>query len=293
MAQDKRRQKVIIYIVGFLFLCNYLAWFVVWEISRPILFEVVFFDVGQGDSALIKTPQGHQILIDGGPDARVLEKLGQEMPFWDKTLDLVILSHPEQDHMAGLLAVLENYKVSYILWTGVERDTALFKEWQKALVKEQAQDGAVVKLASAGQKIIISPKSQIEILYPFENMAGRIMKDSNSSSIVCRLVHNKTSFLFTGDIGQSGEKALLSREDIFLSARVLKVAHHGSKYSTSEDFLAAVSPAYAVISAGRDNSYGHPHPDVLARLAKFAITVLRTDHGGDIRFKLKNNEYAQ
>ncbi|MEK7482457.1 MAG: MBL fold metallo-hydrolase, partial [Patescibacteria group bacterium] len=212
MVQDKRRQKIIIYTVGFLFLCNCLAWFAVWEISQPPLFEVVFFDVGQGDSALIKTAEGHQILIDGGPNDKVLEKLGGEMPFWDKTLDLVVLSHPEQDHMAGLLAVLENYKVSYILWTGVVRDTALFKEWQKALAKEQAQDRAVVKLASAGQKIVISPKSQIEILYPFENMAGKIMKDSNGSSIVCRLIYNKSSFLFTGDIGQPQEYEIVEKE---------------------------------------------------------------------------------
>ena len=130
-----RRRKGAFVVLGILFGLNIFAWAVVCDLSQPQLLEVTFFDVGQGDSIFIETPQGHQILIDGGPDTTVLEKLGKEMPFWDRTIDLIILTHPEHDHMSGLIEVLKRYKVENILWTGIIRDTAEYEEWQR-LIKE-------------------------------------------------------------------------------------------------------------------------------------------------------------
>src|SRR3989344_6608219 len=116
------KKNIVFIILGVLVLLNVLAWIGVWQLNQSLL-EVTFFDVRQGDAIFIETPQGHQILIDGGPTSAVLEKLGKEMPFWDRTIDLIILTHPEQDHMAGLIEVLEGYKIENIFWTGVLRDT--------------------------------------------------------------------------------------------------------------------------------------------------------------------------
>jgi len=264
-------------ILSLLLALNILAWIVVFDLSKIQPLEVVFFDVGQGDSIFIETPKKQQILIDGGPGSAILEKLGTEMPFYDNTLDLIILTHPEKDHLAGLLEVLKRYKVENILWTGVKRDTLEFKEWERKILEEKAS----IKIAQAGQKIFAA-KAVLEILYPFENLAGQEFKDSNETSIVSRLVFGENSFLFTGDIRKSEEKALLEQR-ANLDSDVLKVAHHGSKTSNSKEFIEKVSPEIAVISLGKENSYGHPHQEVLDILEDYGIKILRTDQHGNIK----------
>jgi len=267
-------------ILGFLFLLNIFAWLVVLDLSQPRFLEVTFFDVGQGDSIFIETPQRHQILIDGGPDAKILEKLAREMPFWDRTIDLIILTHPEKDHISGLLEVLKRYQVENILWTGIRRKTPEAEEWEKLIKKEKAK----IFISKAVQKIIFSKKEAenfMDIIHPFENMGGREVKDSNNTSIVSRLVFGNNSFLFTGDIEKEVEERLLL-QNIFLDSDILKVAHHGSFTSSSENFIEKVSPEIAAISAGKKNQYGHPHREVLERLEKFGIKIVRTDQAGDI-----------
>lgn len=279
MSLEEKSQKNVYRILGLLLFLNFFAWVLCWNLSQVKDLEVVFFNVGQGDSIFIETPQHHQILIDGGPDSSVLQKLSDQMPFYDRSLDLIILSHPEKDHLFGLLEVLKRYKVENILWTGVVRDTAEWREWQSAIKKE----GAEIKIVKAGQRIILqeeNPKIYIDVLYPFENLEGKEVKDSNSTSIVARLTIGEKSFLFTGDIGKVDEEKLLDKN---IDSDILKVAHHGSKYSSSEEFLKKVSPDIAVIQVGKNN-YGHPAPGVLASLEKFGIKVLRTDINGDIKF---------
>ena len=245
-----------------------------------------FFDIGQGDAIFIETPKGQQVLIDGGPSSVILEKLGKEIPFWDRDIDLIILSHPEADHLSGLIDVLKKYKVQNILWTGIIRDTPEYKEWQK-LIKEE---GAKIYIAKKGEKILMSNGISMEILYPFENLEGKEIKDSNDTSIVSRLNFSNTSFLFTGDISKTAEKELIREYSCSnlckfatLDSDVLKIAHHGSKNSSSEEFLQEVSPEFAVISVGKNNSYGHPAPETLENLNKYGIKVLRTDEIGDIK----------
>ena len=286
---QKNSQRFILSVLTVLFCLNVLAWIAVFELSKPKFLEVIFFDVGQGDAIFIETPQGHQILIDGGPGSVILEKLGKEMPFWDRSIDLIILTHPERDHLAGLIEVLKKYKIENILWTGVLRDTAEFKEWQELIQHEDAK----IFIAKSGQKIS-SPTPDvgdwyIEILYPFENLEGQEFKNSNNTSIVSKLEFNEISFLFTGDIYQSVEKKLISEyscsnscKSASLDSDVLKLAHHGSKTSTSDEFLKEVFPKITVISVGK-NKYGHPHQEVLERLGKFGIRILRTDMEGDIK----------
>ncbi len=275
-------------ILSLLLALNILAWIVVFDLSKIQPLEVVFFDVGQGDSIFIETPEKQQILIDGGPGSAILEKLGKEMPFYDNTLDLIILTHPEKDHLTGLISVLKRYKVENILWTGIKRDTSESKEWERKILEEKAN----IKITQAGQRILWESESHsfMEILYPLENLEGQEFEDSNETSIVSRLVFGEKSFLFTGDIRKSEEKALLEQR-ANLDSDILKVSHHGSKTSNSKEFVEKVSPEIAVISLGKENSYGHPHQEVLDILEDYGIKILRTDQNGDIKIISDGENY--
>jgi len=242
-------------------------------LSFEACLEVSFFDIGQGDSIFIKAPGDYQVLIDGGPSySKVLDGLSREMPFNDKEIDLVILSHPESDHMTGLLSVLENYKVDNILWTGIEKDGEKFESWKRMI----AEEGANIYYANLGDKVIMG-ETVLEIMSPKESLEGKTFKEVNDTAVVAKLNFKDSSFLFTGDISSKIEKEL---DDIDID--VLKVAHHSSKYSTSEDFLQKTSPLVSVIQVGK-NSYGHPTKEVLTRLDNFGIKVLRNDINGDIK----------
>lgn len=239
--------------------------------------EVSFFDVGQGDAIFIETPGGRQILIDGGPDDAILEKLGRAMPFWDRTIDWVVLTHPHSDHLIGLLEVLKRYRVANILWTGVNCDNALCNTW-KELVEEES---ANVFIAEAGLKIEDGLVSA-DILYPFENLEAENMENLNNTSIVMRLNYGDDSFLFVGDAQKQVEKELMGRGAL-MDSDVLKVGHHGSKNASSPEFILAVSPEMAVISAGKDNSFGHPAAETLATYQEYGIKTLITNINGDIK----------
>ncbi|MCP6718156.1 MAG: MBL fold metallo-hydrolase [Patescibacteria group bacterium] len=266
------KKKTILIVLLFF---NIFTWLIIYNYDRPQLLEVIFFDIGQGDAVFIETPLNYQILIDGGPSSAILNKLGKEIDFWDRTIDLIILTHPEHDHIAGLIEVLKRYNVENILWTGVLRDTGEYDEWTRLI------EDSNVEIAQLGQKII-APNIFFEILYPFENLEGQIVKNTNNSSIVSRLVFNDTCFIFTGDIYSSVERKIIDKQ-LDLDCEVLKIGHHGSKTSTSKELLENVTPQIAVISAGKDNSYGHPHDKVLEILTDYDIKVLRTDQLGDIK----------
>ena len=277
----KGAREVSFFVLGLLFFLNILAWLAVYDLNKPQLLEVNFFNVGQGEAIFIETPSRHQILIDGGPSSLILEKLAESLPFWDRTIDLIILTHPEHDHLAGLIEVLKRYKIENILWTGIVRDTSEYNEWVKLIKNE----GAKIKIAQASQRINLSTyevNRHIDILYPFENLEGQEFENSNNTSIVAKLIFGENSFLFTGDAYQSVEKKLVSR-GWGLNSDVLKVGHHGSKTSTSEEFIKQVSPEIAVISVGKDNPYQHPHQETLDTLEKYGIKILRTDKNGDIK----------
>lgn len=253
--------------------------------------EVVFFDVGQGDSIFIETAQGHQILVDGGPSGeRVLEKLAGEMPFWDRSLDLVVLTHPDYDHLRGLIDVLDRYEVESILWTGAIRETQVFERWQEKIIEEKAN----IVIAERGQ-VIKAGAALFYIFHPFDSLEGEFFeKGSNETSIVAKLVFGENTFLLTGDIMASQEQDLLVRSDsaVSLAAEVLKIPHHGSKTGGSQGFLQILNPKLAVISLGKDNKYGHPHKEVLQGLEKFGITVLRTDEKGDIKITASGSDFT-
>lgn len=237
--------------------------------------HLIFCDVGQGDAILAITPAGDQILIDGGPDNSVLSCLGKNLPFYDRNLELVVLTHPQADHLTGLVSVFKNYQVEKVLKTAAVNNTAEFEAFNQALTAEKAQ----VSEAIAGLKIGFGEKIQARIIWP-PVLSGPI-SDLNETSVVLRLDFGNFCALLTGDATNSAWFQLISQGSLS-NCFLLKVAHHGSKNATDELFLSTLSPKIAVISSGKNNRYGHPHEEVIKLLSQKWIKVLRTDLQGSI-----------
>ncbi len=242
------------------------------------LLKVYFFDIGQGDSIFIEAPNGNQVLIDGGPGNKVLERLGEVMPFYDKEIDLVIMTHPDADHATGLLDVLKRYDVKNVVFSDITTDKSLYYLWKKVVTEEDANIIDPV----AGKTIDLGNGTTLTIIHPLESLIGQTVKDTNNNSVVSMLKYKDLEVLFTADIELKKERKLLV-EGIDLDADILKVAHHGSKTSTSDEFLSAVSPEIAVIQVGAKNRYGHPTQEVLKRLDNFGIKYYRNDLDGTIK----------
>lgn len=240
--------------------------------------RVTFFDVGQGDSLLIESPTGMQVLIDGGPDSILLKRLGEELGFFDRTIDVVLATHPDKDHTGGLPDVLERYKVDTVILTENEGESSDADAFRLYAQKENAQ----IVYARTGMLLDLGGGTQLEILFPERDPS---MLESNTSSIVARLTYGESEFLLTGDSPEGIENHLVSLYGKTLDSDVLKVGHHGSRTSTSEAFVKAVDPEYAVISSGRDNRYGHPHKEVTDLLSTFGVDILNTAEVGTIIFK--------
>jgi len=236
--------------------------------------HVVFFDVGQGDAIFIQTPQGRQVLIDGGPDPTALTAaLGRRLPFWDRSLDLVILTHPDADHITGLIPVLERYRVDRVLDPGYPSTSQNYIRWLELIAEKRIS----ALLARAGLRVELEPGLVCEVLHPASDPDPE--GKANDASAVTRWTWGQVTFLLPGDIEQGVEAALVASGQP-LKATVLKAPHHGSDTSSSAAFLQAVDPQLVVVSVGADNRFGHPSPEVLERLA--GRTVLRTDERGTI-----------
>lgn len=251
-----------------------LGWF--WWRDRGVT-HVVFLDVGQGDAILIR--QGStEILIDGGREGKeLLSRLGRHVPFWDRSIEVVIATHPDADHIGGLAMLARTYRIGRVLETGAESETDFFVLWHQALEKKEVPRSIVFR----GTRIALPEGGEFTVEYP-QAPLPKDMEETNEGSIVSRFVFGETSFLLTGD---------LPREESFLPEEtpitVLKAAHHGSRFSTSDTFLDMVRPKEAVISVGKNN-YGHPATEVLERLAKHGVGILRTDVSGDIEYRCTN-----
>lgn len=255
--------------------------------------KVWFFDVGQGDAQFLDFAEGNQILIDGGPDNKILQKLGKAMPFYDKSIDLMILTHPHKDHIFGLIEVLKRYEVSKIILPKVDFDSAFYKEFL-TIIREK---NIPIEYLAAGDEIKIGDFAEFDFLSPYGEMNGSnnfIAENEsfgakgqglNDSSLVSKFIFGENSILFTGDAGEHIEKQIITKR-YNIKSDILKVGHHGSKYSSLEEFLRATSPAYSVIQVGAENRYGHPTEQTLARLLSVGAKILRNDLDGDILFQL-------
>lgn len=254
-----------------------LIWFAIfWEERRGLL-AVSFLDVGQGDAIFIESPSGRQALVDGGPDRSVLRELGQVMPWYDRSIDVVIATHPDADHISGLVDVLQRYRVDYIFQPGVEKNTGP----AESMLLSVAKEGAEEIYARRAQILDLGEGAYLEILFPDRDVSG---VETNTASIVTRLVYGNTAFMLTGDAPEAIENYLVQLDGEDLRANVLKVGHHGSDTSSSELFVGFVSPEYAVFSRGCDNRYGHPHEEVVALFNRFEIQTFDTCEDGTITF---------
>jgi len=265
------------YFLPILFAFTVLVWIILLKFQSVGLLKVSFLDVGQGDAIFVETPSGFQMLVDGGPDNSVLRRLGSRMLFYDRSIDVVLLTHPHADHVAGLVEVLKRYRVQTLVLTEVSYDTAVF---EKFLNLAQEKNIKII-YAHAGQRFRLGGDYFFDVYLPQGSLAGKSFGDLNEASIVGRLTYGDVDFLLTGDAGKP-EEAVMLQSGNPLQSEVLKLGHHGSRFSTGETFLRAVAPSYATASMGEGNSYGHPHAETLALLERFGIPLFRTDQGHDI-----------
>jgi competence protein ComEC len=246
--------------------------------------QLNFLDVGQGDAILIQTPEHKNILIDAGPNTVVVDRLGEQLGFYDKTIDLFIITHPDRDHYAGVMDVLQKYEIKTVAITGINNPDRLYFDF---LEQAKAQGAELIFLQNQ-QDLQIGSNLFLDVVYPFQNelLIGQSVKDKNNTSISLRLMRRSMNgwialALLTGDAEAPQERELLlSGQD--LKAEIFKLGHHGSRSSSTDSFLAAVDPKTVVVSAGRDNQFGHPHEEVMERVKN--LTVRRTDWEGTVSF---------
>ncbi len=251
---------------------------VFWFSYRPSgLLEVSVLDVGQGDAVLLETPHGHVILIDGGPGDSVMRRLGEELPFWERTIDLVVLTHPHEDHLAGLNDVIRRYRVGTVMTTGVETGNPSYR----AFLDEAAARSVPLNIVDGPQELTLDGIT-VSVLYPRASV--RRLDNLNNGSIVIRTSYGDIDMLFTGDAETEVEEELLADKAV-IGTEILKAGHHGSDTSSSEAFLAALKPELALISCGTGNTYGHPSLRTLRRFDRLGIRYRRTDLEGTIHIK--------
>lgn len=266
--------------------------------SRPA--RLVMFHVGQGDAFLLDWPRYHfQILIDGGPGRRVLSELGEILPPYDRKIEMLMLSHPHQDHLEGLIGVLERYGVSFVILpslpqklvgpqhtVGGHAPSLLNILWQKIIA-----DKIPIMISRRGQRISFAAGkekiTELEFLTPFFDYSSNKIQDMNNQSAVLKMNYPRKA-LFVGDSSSKAEKVLLTKESHNIKVEMLKIGHHGSRFSTSNEFLNAVQPQVALISVGKNNLFGHPAPATLKKLAAKGIKIYRTDLDGRVQIKLTN-----
>lgn len=257
--------------------------------------HMIFCDVGQGDAILIIFPNGQDMLIDGGPNNRVLSCLGNNRPFYDRTLDLVMATHPQEDHIGGLVEVVKRYNVKHFVIPAVSHTSMTFSNLWSHLKQKQVPIQFVFK----GEKIIIN-NVKMNILWPDKqwlekqfthedssnenSFSGMITTktDLNSFSVNLHLQYGQFDALFTGD-GDNKIQGLLGQLELAAidsSIDVLKVPHHGSKTALNQLFLSQLKPLFSVIQVGK-NSYGHPNASTIDALHRFG-RVFRTDKNGEI-----------
>lgn len=263
---------------------------------------VSVMNIGQGDAIYIEAPNGNQVVVDGGPDAKILHELGKLMPWYDKSLDMLVITNPDKDHIAGFVDVLKRFNVEYLLESGTENGSLVNNEIER-LAKA---DGVKEILARRGMEIFLDQNAGVKltILFPDRDVSK---EKTNDGSIVMRLTYGDTAVMLTGDAPTGVEGYLLSlassfssttpifTADLRLKSDVLKVGHHGSRTSTSEAFVRAIAPKFAAISLGLDNKYGHPHQETLDTLsaAKPTIEIFRTDQDGTIIFKSNGKNFVK
>lgn len=254
-----------------------LFWFDWQDSHRKLTFAML--DVGQGDALFIESPTGTQVLIDAGPPRKITSELLRVMPPYDKSFDAFFITNPDQDHIGGFSDVLKSYKVDKIFESGTTNDSKTYQNLETEIKNKNIPD----ILARRGMRLDLGGGATIDILFPDRDVSSW---EKNDGSIVAQLTYGETKIMLTGDATTKTERIILqenSREG--LKSNILKVGHHGSRTSSSREFVEAVSPMYALISDGGKNKYGHPHQEILDLFDELKMKILRTDQVGTIIIK--------
>jgi competence protein ComEC len=250
--------------------------------GKQSVLTFAMLDIGQGDSLYIEGPTGLQVLVDGGPDSSVLTALPTVMPFLDHSLDAVVETHPDADHIGGLVDVLQRYSVGAFIEPGITKHNATNDKLESEVTAENIPHYT----ARRGMWLDLGGGARLNILYPDWDVTNMDLSKDNDGGIVAHLVYGDTSVLLTADTSSVVEEHLEQIASTSeLKSTILKVAHHGSRFSSEEPFVAEVAPQVALISVGAHNTYGHPTPQTLSTLASLNIPVLRTDQDGTIIYK--------
>jgi competence protein ComEC len=243
--------------------------------------HVHMLDVDQGDSYLVVTPSGKQIVLDGGPNLRTLEHLGNYMPFFDRNIEMIIMTHPDADHITALPHILRRYTVDTIVLSGALHNSGRYREVLHAIPDTVRR----VILADPSKDILFDGIT-LDTVWPRKDVLGTTPRSQNNQSVVVRMLYGEHSILFTGDIERAAEDAILA-SGADMQSDVMTVPHHGSRTSSSTGFLLAVSPHTALLSAGKDNTYGHPHEEVVKRYDFFGIPIKTTQEFGTISMEFE------
>lgn len=262
---------------------NIFVWVSVQAKTPSNSLRIYFLDVGQGDAILVDTPSHKRLLVDGGASRDVLSRIGESLPFDTDRIDVLVETHPDKDHIGGLPAVVEKYEIGVFLEPGVLSENTLDDELHKRLDERNVSK----LLARRGMNINFGDGASLLILFPNQDVSNW---ETNDASVVAKLSYGNKSFLLTGDSSKKAEFILYGLNPSILDSDVLKAGHHGSRTSTSLLYAEAVSPEYAVISAGKDNSYGHPHQEVLDILNSLDTKIVSIALSGTITFETDGNE---
>lgn len=251
------------------------------------MLRVYFLDIGQGDSIYVRSPNGHDMLVDGGPSNIVLRRLSEVMPWYDKTIDVVVETHPDADHIGGLVSILRRFHVGVFLEPGIKSKNTIDDELAK-LRKEKDVDDI---LARRGMSIDLGGGAYFKILFPDKDVSN--FKETNDASIVGQVVYGSTTVMLTGDSPKKIEKYLTTLDGAKLKSDILKAGHHGSKNSSGLPYVKVVAPEIAIFSVGKDNRYGHPSREAQDVFKSLGIPTLRTDEMGTIGFQSDGREFKR
>lgn len=272
------KKNFFLFFSGVLLFCIASLVYVLSHGVKPDQFQISFLDVGQGDAIFIQTVEGVQVLIDGGPKSAVIPKLREVMPPSDTSIDMIIITNPDADHISGFQQVLDEYTVESVLVAGTRSTTETYTQLMKKIKDKKIKQIAAYK----DMNIVLGEKSVLSVLFPDQVVRGW---ERNNGSIVMKLTYRETSVMLMGDATTETEKIILSTmRPQELVSQILKIGHHGSNTSTSEEWLDAVMPEIAIISAGEQNRYGHPHQEVIDRLLDRDIQVKETSKDGTITY---------
>lgn len=261
-----------------------LVWSAVYHSSSTDLL-VAFLDIGQGDAIFIKSPIGHKILLDAGSDKSINQALSPFLPFFSQNIDLLIVSHPHLDHYGGFLDLIKHNSPIAFIESGA--NVSSLPSAYHNLIDSLKKNNVQIHKLSRGARVVLGGGAYLDILYP---LTGQSFTDLNQSSLIARLSYGENSFLFTGDTTHDSEREVVVLDGNNLRSDVLKVSHHGSKTGSWPDFIEAVSPSWAIISAGVDNRYNHPHQEVLNILDEVGAKILGTYDLGNIKMTSDGRE---